>query len=168
MQSIRLKWALLALLVVLPGAAFAQCAGMSSGGHTRDAEVTSKPDEKDQRLIREILRDEGRRDLLLEAVFEDADFMQLVIDRIAQTSRLRRMVLESFGIQGDGEQPAQPDSSRSRQPRVKSDQKAPHYTCSMHPDVRSDKPGKCPKCGMNLERVEPSGLGRGNSPAKGT
>jgi YHS domain-containing protein len=26
------------------------------------------------------------------------------------------------------------------------------YTCSMHPDVMSDKPGKCPKCGMKLER----------------
>ena len=25
------------------------------------------------------------------------------------------------------------------------------YTCPMHPEVISDKPGKCPKCGMNLE-----------------
>ena len=24
------------------------------------------------------------------------------------------------------------------------------YTCSMHPEVRANKPGKCPKCGMNL------------------
>jgi RND family efflux transporter MFP subunit len=24
------------------------------------------------------------------------------------------------------------------------------YTCVMHPEVRSDKPGKCPKCGMDL------------------
>ena len=24
------------------------------------------------------------------------------------------------------------------------------YTCEMHPDVVSDKPGKCPKCGMTL------------------
>jgi RND family efflux transporter MFP subunit len=24
------------------------------------------------------------------------------------------------------------------------------YTCPMHPDVISDQPGKCPKCGMNL------------------
>jgi Cu+-exporting ATPase len=24
------------------------------------------------------------------------------------------------------------------------------YTCPMHPDVKSDKPGKCPKCGMAL------------------
>ena len=24
------------------------------------------------------------------------------------------------------------------------------YTCSMHPEVISDKPGKCLKCGMEL------------------
>lgn len=24
------------------------------------------------------------------------------------------------------------------------------YTCPMHPAVRSDQPGRCPKCGMNL------------------
>ena len=27
---------------------------------------------------------------------------------------------------------------------------APVYTCSMHPEVLSDKPGDCPKCGMSL------------------
>lgn len=24
------------------------------------------------------------------------------------------------------------------------------YTCTMHPEILSDKPGKCPKCGMTL------------------
>ena len=24
------------------------------------------------------------------------------------------------------------------------------YTCTMHPEVNSEKPGKCPKCGMEL------------------
>ncbi len=28
--------------------------------------------------------------------------------------------------------------------------KAITYTCSMHPEVTSDKQGKCPKCGMDL------------------
>ena len=27
---------------------------------------------------------------------------------------------------------------------------AKKYTCTMHPEVVSDKPGKCPKCGMDL------------------
>ena len=28
------------------------------------------------------------------------------------------------------------------------------YTCSMHPEVVSDKPGKCPKCNMDLVAKE--------------
>jgi starvation-inducible outer membrane lipoprotein len=28
------------------------------------------------------------------------------------------------------------------------------YTCTMHPEVRSDKPGDCPKCGMKLVKME--------------
>lgn len=30
--------------------------------------------------------------------------------------------------------------------------KGASYTCVMHPEVRSDKPGRCPKCGMKLVR----------------
>jgi len=25
-----------------------------------------------------------------------------------------------------------------------------YYTCTMHPNVKLDKPGKCPECGMDL------------------
>lgn len=28
---------------------------------------------------------------------------------------------------------------------------AVQYTCPMHPDVLSDKPGQCPQCGMELQ-----------------
>ena len=31
--------------------------------------------------------------------------------------------------------------------------KATIYKCPMHPEVTSDKPGKCSICGMNLEKV---------------
>lgn len=28
------------------------------------------------------------------------------------------------------------------------------YTCPMHPDIKQDKPGSCPECGMNLVQVK--------------
>jgi len=30
------------------------------------------------------------------------------------------------------------------------------YVCPMHPEETSDKPGKCPVCGMDLELKEES------------
>ena len=30
------------------------------------------------------------------------------------------------------------------------------YTCTMHPEVVMDKPGKCPKCGMDLVKMKSS------------
>lgn len=35
--------------------------------------------------------------------------------------------------------------------------KAKKYQCLMHPEVISDKPGKCPKCGMDLELMDVGG-----------
>lgn len=32
---------------------------------------------------------------------------------------------------------------------------AQKWTCSMHPEVITDKPGKCPKCGMDLIELKP-------------
>jgi len=29
------------------------------------------------------------------------------------------------------------------------------YTCPMHPEIQRDKPGDCPKCGMELVKMEP-------------
>lgn len=37
------------------------------------------------------------------------------------------------------------------------------YTCPMHPEIRQDHPGSCPKCGMTLEPVMPA-LEDGDNP----
>lgn len=38
------------------------------------------------------------------------------------------------------------------------------YTCTMHPEVVMDKPGKCPKCGMTLVKMK---HGKNDSKMKG-
>lgn len=42
-----------------------------------------------------------------------------------------------------------PVSDTTKTKKVKPAPKV-QYTCTMHPEVLSDKPGKCPKCGMTL------------------
>src|SRR6266849_5166043 len=59
---------------------------------------------------------------------------------------------ERFLDQASESMPAQPVSTQ----RVKSEpdsMEATGYTCPMHPEVRTPKPGSCPKCGMALEPV---------------
>ena len=42
-------------------------------------------------------------------------------------------------------------SSKTATPPSKSDTTGKYiYTCPMHPEIMTDKPGKCPKCGMTL------------------
>ena len=38
----------------------------------------------------------------------------------------------------------------------KASEKGEIFTCPMHPEVRQEGPGSCPKCGMALEPVAPS------------
>ena len=46
------------------------------------------------------------------------------------------------------------DSGTKEQPGAKKPAKV--YTCPMHPEVISDKPGNCPKCGMKLVLKRPA------------
>ena len=39
---------------------------------------------------------------------------------------------------------------------MKMEKAADVYVCPMHSDVKSDKPGKCPKCKMDLVKQEPA------------
>lgn len=48
-----------------------------------------------------------------------------------------------FAVQGLGKEPIQFKTPVSMMQEK-------FYTCTMHPEVRAEDPGKCPKCGMNL------------------
>ena len=50
--------------------------------------------------------------------------------------------------------PAFPHEASKEEHSHKPTASTPVYVCPMHPEVRSDKPGKCPKCGMALVQTQ--------------
>ena len=53
--------------------------------------------------------------------------------------------------------PAGKPRNQSEEETAKQVAQKSYYTCVMHPEVRSDRPGKCPKCGMTLVLKQPEG-----------
>ena len=51
---------------------------------------------------------------------------------------------------------AVPPARAHEKDKPKTDEAATVYVCPMHPDVTSDKPGKCPKCGMTMVARKPA------------
>ena len=43
--------------------------------------------------------------------------------------------------------------SQTKAGKVDTTRHAQYYSCPMHPDVASHQPGKCPECGMELNRA---------------
>ena len=55
------------------------------------------------------------------------------------------------GLSGEGSTPPRPHAHQHER-----EADAPTYVCPMHPDVTSDRPGQCPRCGMALVKREPA------------
>jgi hypothetical protein len=51
--------------------------------------------------------------------------------------------------------PTSQDNAKASEGGKAGKQQGTIYTCPMHPEVTSDKPGRCPKCGMKLVPKEP-------------
>ena len=51
---------------------------------------------------------------------------------------------------------ADPQGGKPAKPGLEPEQAGAIYTCPMHPEIRQDHPGDCPKCGMALEPEMPT------------
>ena len=149
-------WPLALALLLAPRPAAAQCMGMSGGGgHEHGAAEGSGSEKKAQKSIRRLLSEERSRDLLLAAILDDAEFMRRLISSIAETLEWRALAVERLA--GAASATTLADTLRREEPRPGATDAAAVYTCPMHPEVQSSRPGSCPKCGMALERSRQAG-----------
>ncbi|NTW37276.1 MAG: efflux RND transporter periplasmic adaptor subunit, partial [Syntrophobacteraceae bacterium] len=74
------------------------------------------------------------------------------------------MFLEKVPAEKAPPPPAQPQSSGKPAGELVQKSSKDVYICPMHPQVRSDKPGSCPICGMNLEKMPEQGALPGGEP----
>jgi hypothetical protein len=58
-------------------------------------------------------------------------------------------------IEGNGVRPSETSGEGEGEGGKAGKQSGATYTCPMHPEVISDAPGRCPKCGMKLVPKEP-------------
>jgi hypothetical protein len=91
-----------------------------------------------------VLSDERGRAILMESILADPAFMRLLIARIADTPEWRTLATERLQSPGAGIAPAPHGAD------------AAIYACPMHPEVTSNRPGSCSKCGMELVRQKDS------------
>jgi hypothetical protein len=62
---------------------------------------------------------------------------------------MKKLIILLFVLTGTTFSFAQ--TPKQKMPESKSDSTGKYvYTCPMHPEIITDKPGKCPKCGMTL------------------
>jgi uncharacterized protein with PIN domain len=77
---------------------------------------------------------------------------------------LTTLVVLSFSVLGqditsrkhqmDSTKVEKPMSHKQHHDTTMTAKQVQQYTCPMHPEVIANKPGKCPKCGMTLVKVE--------------
>ena len=164
MQSSWVKAILIVALAHAPATALAQHgSGMMGGGHDHgqghDPEATttkseSREDRKARESVSKLLSAERSRNMLLDGILADTEFMRLLAYRIAADPGWRAIFLTRIETAGGGTATVPVDSTgpggAGSTPRLL----VAMYRCPMHPEVAANAPGKCPKCGMTLERSE--------------
>lgn len=121
--------------------------GMQHGGTTSQAEGLAE--------VRQVDAHPGQPASTLDPDPLDTPAPTSVSDS-ARSAEMAQMMTSPGHAMAHGEYVHQ-DVGRDAAPMqhgVRGPEEKPVYTCPMHPDVKSDAPGTCPKCGMTLVKKE--------------
>ena len=153
MRTFLWKCLVVVALTLLPRITSAQCMGSSGGDHDHGASTATRSERKSEKTVRDLLSDDRSRQLLMEAILADSRFMRDLIGRISEVPEWRALAAERAGFRAAGPDVVQ-DGSSARPGSSAGHQGSSHYTCPMHPEIQSRQPGRCPKCGMELQRAD--------------
>jgi len=78
--------------------------------------------------------------------------MQKHIAAIIASTLVLSVTHTVIGQHSHGEHPPSAGTATSR--AASEQEKKQKYTCPMHPEVITDQPGNCPKCGMKLVPIK--------------
>lgn len=142
----------LVTMLLIPATAAAQCGSRSSGStHDHGTAVPPRGTDPVSDAIRFLLSTPQHRETLMSALLSSPDFLRDFVSRLATYPEWRALMVQQLEAveAGESAQAAPPDSTERSV-----SQPATIYSCAMHPDVRSNQPGTCPKCGMRLEPLK--------------
>jgi hypothetical protein len=132
--------------------------GMSSGSHDQNEESTaSMPDMSGQCDMTDTTSAMGCPLMIQGArmTMKDVpDGVQIVLTAAdsATIERIRAQARRVMTMRDGATEENASGARSSATNRSRSSSQAVTYTCPMHPEVVSSRPGSCPKCGMTLSR----------------
>ena len=143
----------LAVFAAAPSTVLAQCGmGHTMGSaHDHGAKETAKATTKHDKEIHKLLADKAARARLFDIIVGDESWFREFLIRSFETDRGRRMGLETIQQSGVGASSGRSAGDAAPDSAAVTDEV---YRCPMHPEVVSSSEGRCPKCGMALERAK--------------
>ncbi len=99
-------------------------------------------------MMQEMMSNDSCKQMMSEAMMKDSSMMKMMMQHMMNMAEKDSSMCKNM-MQMMHEKPMIMDRMKEM-----SGKNMPvgsiMYTCPMHPEVTSDKPGKCPKCGMAL------------------
>lgn len=100
--------------------------------------------------VSQLLNDNGKKQEIFNAIVNDSTLLTEFTNTMMKNPQSCKIMMKNAGMM----KMMMSDTTMKKNMKNMNSMNMPAdsmiYTCSMHPEITSKKPGKCPKCGMDL------------------